>query len=137
MIVYIPISYLPLTCIYSTVKCFKWRTAERCMDGADLRCSLKERYSFELSVIQGRSVPLRSPGYDHPIPFYHNNNFCIYNVSLDCPGEVVHLQSKSANFSLEDEGTCQDYLWFNTSTSTHQTVDNKICGKSIGYFNAT
>ena len=109
------------------------------MDGADLRCSLKNRYSLDLDVIQGRSVPLRSPGYDQPIPFYHNYNFCIYNVSLDCPGEVVHLQSKSANYSLEDydKMPCQDYLWFNTSTSMHQTVDNKICGDKIGSFNAT
>lgn len=108
------------------------------MDGTDLHCLLKDRYNTSLPVApSGRSVTLRSPGFDEPIPFYHNNNFCIYNVSLDCPGEIVHLSSKSTDYSLADGSTCQDYLWFDTSSDTHLSVDSKICGDAIGQFNAT
>lgn len=114
------------------MKCFKWRTAEQCSTGHHLRCSLRSRSSAEEDVIVGphtNSVTFFSPSYSRTRnPFYLNNNFCIYNISLDCPGEVVSLTSKLSEFGLSDADTCEDYLWFDTSFHGHP---QKICGDNI------
>ena len=103
------------------MKCFKWRTAESCMTGHHLHCSLRHRSSAEEEVTvgpHGHSATLFSPSYDRTkSPFYLNNNFCIYNISLNCPGEIVSLTSKLTDYGLSDADTCQDYLWFSTSSN--------------------
>lgn len=117
------------------MKCFKWRTAEKCKTGQDLHCALKERYNAELYVVLGRSVTLYSPGHNNTsVPFYHNNNFCIYNVSLDCPGEVVTLTSKPSTSGLADGESCQDYFCIDTE---NQPCAHKICGSDIRRFNVS
>ena len=115
------------------MKCFKWRTAESCSTGHHhLRCSLRNRSSAEEEVTvgpHGHSATLFSPSYDRTkSPFYLNNNFCIYNISLNCPGEIVSLTSKLTDYGLSDADTCQDYLWFSTSSNSHP---QKICGDDI------
>ena len=116
----------------STMKCFKWRTAELCKTGHHLRCSLRDRSSVEEDVVVGPhdlSATLFSPSYNRKRnPFYLNNNFCIYNISLNCPGELVSLTSKLTDYGLSDGDTCQDYLWFDTSSNGHP---QKICGDGI------
>ena len=118
------------------MKCFKWRTAEQCA-GHHLRCSLKNRaVAVEKQVeltphIQ--SATFFSPSYQNQ-SFYRNNNFCIYNISLNCPGKIVTLTSKLANGILADAETCQDYLWFSTSFYGHP---HKLCGNMTTDFRDT
>ena len=109
--------------------------AEECQSGPHhLRCSLRNRTGAEEDVTVGlnrRSATLYSPFYNRThVPFYLNNNFCIYNISLDCPGEIVSLTSKLTNpeYGLSDKDTCEDYLWFSTSSNGHP---KKICGDEI------
>lgn len=118
----------------STMKCFKWRTADRCKTGHPLRCSLKHRtitLEKEVSVTpDDQSATLFSPSFQNQ-SFYRNNNFCVYNISLDCPGKIVSLTSKLADYGLADAATCQDYLWFDTS---FYGQSQKICGDAIRNF---
>ena len=114
------------------MKCFKWRTAENCLPDHHLRCSLRNRLSAEEEITVGphdHSATLFSPSYNRTkSPFYLNNNFCIYNISLNCPGEIVSLTSKLTDYGLSDADTCQDYLWFSTSSNSQP---QKICGDDI------
>ena len=114
------------------MKCFKWRTAEQCGTGHHLRCSLRNRSSAEENIIVGpnsHSATMFSPSYSRQRnPFYLNNNLCIYNISLNCPGQIVSLTSKLTDYGLSDADTCQDYLWFDTS---YNGQPQKICGDDI------
>ena len=112
-----------VTHIYSTMNCYKWRTAEQCTSGHHLHCALKNRLnkmkaSEYLQVISDSLITLHSPNSERDRPYYLNNNFCVYNVSLNCPGKIVRLTSK-LEYALSDGETCQDYLWFSTSSSGH------------------
>lgn len=121
------------------MKCFKWRTAEDCDTemGYDLRCSLRERsLVIDEDKVQVRphnhSVVMHSPSHMHKNQtFYRNNNFCVYNISLDCPGRIVTLTSKLSEHGLSDFDNQQDYLWFDTSS---RGVPQKIYGDTIGNF---
>lgn len=115
------------------MKCFKWKSAENCQNGPHhLRCSLRNRAGAEEDITVGlnrRSATLYSPIYNRShTPFYLNNNFCIYNISLDCAGEIVSLTSKLTDYGLSDKDTCQDYLWFSTSSNGQP---RRICGDDI------
>ena len=123
------------------MKCFKVRTADRCWGGAHhLRCLTKRRskqVNESQLVIEGplrQSVIMYSPGYHKTYPFYMNRNFCVYNISLDCPGQRVTLNSKPNTLQLSDGDTCQDYLWFDTSSSGQP---RRVCGNEIVNFNDT
>ena len=114
------------------MNCYKWRTAEQCTTGYHLHCSLRERLDEEkapeyLQEISNSLVTLHSPNSERKRPFYQNNNFCIYNVSLNCPGKIVRLTSK-LNYALSDADTRQDYLWFSTSSNGQP---QKIYGDDI------
>ena len=120
------------THIYSTMKCYKWRTAEQCTSGHHLHCALKHRLDEEkaseyLQVVSDSLITLHSPNSERERPYYLNNNFCVYNVSLSCPGKIVRLTSK-LDYTLSDRETCQDYLWFSTSSNGHP---QRICGNEI------
>lgn len=118
------------------MKCYKRRTAENCISGFHLRCSMRNRSQVEQDITVGpcnRSATMISPGYCYTRsePYYYNNNFCIYNISLNCPGETVNLISKLKDYGLADGETCEDYLWFDTSSNGQP---QKICGdKIIGF----
>ena len=123
------------------MKCFKFRTADGCTGGANhFRCLMKRR-SKQVKEIQllvegayRQSVTIYSPGYNKTFPFYLNRNFCIYNISLDCPGQTVSLNSKPNTLPLSDANTCQDYLWFDTSSNGKP---RRVCGNDIVNFNDT
>ena len=115
------------------MKCYKWRTAEDCFSGFHLRCSMRNRSQVEEDITVGpcnRSATMVSPGYcyTNSEPYYSNNNFCIYNISLNCPGEMVSLTSKLTDYGLADGETCEDYLWFDTSSTGHP---RRLCGDEI------
>ena len=123
------------------MKCFKMRTADGCTGGAShLRCLMKGRskqVKESQLLIEGplrQSVTIYSPGHNKTNPFYLNRNFCIYNISLDCPGQRVSLNSKPNTLPLSDADSCQDYLWFDTSSNGQP---RRICGNDIVNFNDT
>ena len=118
------------------------RTADGCRGGAHhLQCLMKPRSKqvkeSEL-IVEGplhQSVTMYSPGHNKTSPFYLNRNFCIYNISLDCPGQRVSLTSKPNTLPLSDADSRQDYLWFDTS-STGQP--QKICGnETVNFYETT
>ena len=125
------------------MKCYKIRTAEGCTDGNDLHCSMRSRRrhineeKLVIAAPSNRSVTFYSPGHNQTRPHYFNRNFCIYNISLNCPGQIVALNSKPNTLPLSDNDTCEDYLWFDVSSSVDINRDQKVCGNEILYFNAT
>ena len=125
------------------MKCFKIRTAEGCTQGNVLHCSMRSRsrqINEDRLLVVGalqQSVTMYSPGHDQSRPYYFNRNFCIYNISLTCPGEVVTLDSNPNTLPLSDNDTCEDYLWFKASSSRGISYDRKVCGNQIVNFNAT
>jgi hypothetical protein len=115
------------------------RTADGCNGGAHhLQCLMKGRskqVKESQLVIEGalqQSVTMYSPGHDKTNPFYLNRNFCVYNISLDCPGQRVSLNSKPNTLPLSDADSCQDYLWFDTSSNGQS---RRVCGNEIVNFN--
>ena len=125
----------------STMKCFKIRTADGCTEAHHFRCLMNRRSKQvreDQLLVEGplrQSATLFSPGYNKAKPFYLNRNFCIYNVSLDCSeGQTVSLNSKPSTQPLSDADTCQDYLWFDTSSSG---LPRRVCGNDIVNFNDT
>ena len=117
------------------MRCFKWRTAEQCTKGHHLRCLLKPRPHIEEEfIVTPNSVTIFSPGFNNRIPVYYNYNFCIYNISLDCPGYKTSITSKSPTDPLADGDMCQDYLWLSTNS---YEPPKKICGKQIVGFRTT
>ena len=122
------------------MKCFKMRTADGCTEGNHLHCLIKRRskqVKEDQLLIEGplhQSITIYSPGHNKTNPFYLNRNFCIYNISLDCPGQTVSLNSKPNTLPLSDNDTCQDYLWFDTSSNG---LDRTVCGNEIVNFSDT
>ena len=123
------------------MKCFKIRTADGCTGGANhLQCQMKRRskqVKEEELVIEGalqQSVTMYSPGHSKTRPFYLNRNFCVYNISLDCPGQRISLNSKPNTLAFSDTDTCQDYLWFDTSSNGQP---RRVCGNETVNFNDT
>lgn len=116
------------------------RIADGCTQGNHIHCLMKRRskqVKEDQLVVDGplcQSVTLYSPGYNKTSPFYLNRNFCIYNVSLDCPGQTVSINAKPSTRPLSDADTCQDYLWFDTSSSG---LPHRICGSDIVTYNDT
>ena len=125
------------------MKCFKIRTAEGCTQGNDLHCSMRSRsrqVNEDKLVVVGalhQSVTMYSPGHNQSRPHYFNRNFCIYNISLNCPGEVVTLNSKPNTLPLSDNDTCEDYLWFEATSSNGISYEREVCGHQMVNFNAT
>ena len=119
--------------LYSTVRCFNWKFADDC--GADhdtLRCRLRQRYDFNQSTLisaHSSSATLLSPGYDRTNPGYYNRNYCIYNISLDCPSNVVELEPTSRTTGLSDAQPCRDYLSFHVDSQRHPLI--KLCGQDV------
>ena len=125
----------------STMKCFKIRTAEGCIGGTNhVHCQMKGRSKQvkedQLLIEEAfhQSVTIYSPGHNNTNPFYLNRNFCIYNISLDCHGQRVSLNSKPNTLPLSNADTCQDYLWFDTSSNGQP---RRVCGNEIVNFNDT
>ena len=130
---------LHLYCLYfSSVKCFRWRVARECgEDSVEVRCSLKHRSSLD-AVLEpthnGQSVSFLSPGFyrrstSQPKGAYFNRNFCIFNISLDCPEKMAELVPSERTNSLSDSDTRRDYLSFHTHSSSRPNF--KLYGGQI------
>lgn len=123
---------------YSTVKCFRWRIARQCGDNDDIiKCSLKHRVRLDKILEptnQGQSVTLLSPGFHRynttdPKGAYYNRNFCVFNISLSCPEEMVELKPSARTNTLSDAHNCQDYLSFHIHSTPNPLF--KLCGSEI------
>ena len=128
----------------STMKCYSIRTAEGCTDGNDLHCSMRSRRrhineeKLVIAAPYNRSVTFYSPGHNQTRPHYFNRNFCIYNISLNCPGQTVTLNSKpNSTVPLSDGDTCEDYLWFDMNLNVDMYRGQKVCGNQTVNLNTT
>ena len=116
------------------MRCFRWRLADECGPDNKLKCSLRNRNNLNqpLETDSYRTeVTLRSPGFERKNPGYYNKNFCIYNISLDCPEEMVELIPTKRTTQLSDPtDNCRDYLSFHTDS--HRLPLTELCGEEVG-----
>lgn len=99
----------------STVKCFRVRFADQCGANDELRCALRHRINLDNKAITDSyysEATFRSPGFFRRRPAYYNRNFCIYNISLTCPEEIVNVE-QTVSTGLSDT---EDYLSFHTGS---------------------
>ena len=106
-------------------------------NSVEVRCSPKYRADLDADfepTHNGQSVSFLSPGFyrrstSQPKGAYFNRNFCIFNISLDCPDKMAELVPSEYTNSLTDSDTRRDYLSFHTHSSTHPNF--KLCGGQI------
>lgn len=118
------------------MRCFRWRIADNCGEDRSLKCSMRHRANLDDTLItDGSAYHLRSPGFDKRgnRSRYYNRNFCIYNVSLDCPDEMVELVPTSSTTKLSDTHPepCQyqDYLTFHIDSKRKPLIE--LCGAAV------
>lgn len=117
---------------YSTMECFRWRIADNCGPEKSVKCSLRSRDFLGMSLTtdsQPSQAILLSPGFDKRNPRYYNKNFCIYNISLDCPVEMVELIPTARTTQLSDAQSCRDYLSFHTTSQRTPLIE--LCGADV------
>lgn len=115
------------------MKCFRWRIADKCGEDDSLKCSLRHRPNQDQEI---RTNPYAteayffSPGYTRIKPGYSNENFCLYNISLDCPDNLVDIIPHGPTTTqLSDGETCTDYLSFHVNDQRLPVT--KLCGDKI------
>ena len=104
-----------------------------CLDeeGAEEECKLFPKTTAVQGVSThdgGRRQTLYSPGFKRQNNY--NRFFCVYNVTLDCPGHKVNLASTER--SLPFQADCRDYLAIYTDETNH-----KVCSDEFRYFKMT
>ena len=90
----------------------------------EVKCSLKHRSNLNAVLeptYNGQSVSFLSPGFyrqstSQPKGAYFNRNFCIFNISLDCPDKMAELVPSEVTNSLSDSETRRVYLSFHTQS---------------------
>ncbi len=94
-------------------------------DGAEEEC----RLSPKTTAIQGVSVKnggrkqtLYSPGFRRQNNL--NRYFCVYNISLNCPGHRVSIANTERSMPFQSD--CRDYLAIYTDTDNN-VPERKIC----------
>ena len=115
------------------MRCFRWRTGDKCGEEQRLKCSLRPRNNLERKIqINSLSTEaqLLSPGYDRRNPGYYNKNFCLYNISLDCPDNQVKITRNLPTTSLSDGENCRDYLSFHVDSEEFSIIP-RLCGAAI------
>ena len=118
------------------MNCFRWRLADECGPNRTVKCALRHRYNLDMTMIPHdvwtQSITITSPGFNRTRPYgaYYNKNFCIYNVSLNCPQELVELTPTLQTTSLSDAEDCSDYLSFHIP-SRREPVMKQLCGAEI------
>lgn len=125
-------SRLPLFNPYSTMRCYRWRIADNCGPENTVKCSLRHRDNLYTSLATNSQVSqatLLSPGFGKKNPGYYNKNFCIYNVSLDCPEEMVELVPTARTTQLSDTQSCRDYLSFHVNSQRTPLIE--LCGAAV------
>ncbi len=116
------------------MKCFKWRTADKCGPENSLKCALRQRTNLDAPLTtyaNSQSVVLLSPGFERQEHHgaYYNRNFCIYNISLNCQHELVDLTPFHRTTNLSDADTCEDYLSFHVRS--HKSREMTLCGSDV------
>ena len=119
------------------MKCFRWRIADECGPKRTLKCALRHRVQLDGTLFPldslTQSVMITSPGFNRSSPHgaYFNRNLCIYNISLNCPQEMVELEPNLLQTtSLSDAEDCLDYLSFHVP-SRREPVMKQLCGAEI------
>jgi hypothetical protein len=103
--------------LYSTRRCFRWRIADSCGQDHTLKCSLRHRENLHESITTNADLTratIFSPGFEKQKPKYFNRNFCIYNISLNCPDEMVELVPSELTTEFADT---RDYLSFHVNST--------------------
>ena len=116
----------------SSRRCFRWRLADNCGLENAVKCSLRHRndlYQSSIASADLNEATLFSPGFEKPRPGYFNKNFCIYNISLDCPDEMVELTPTQTTTGLNDTQSCRDYLSFHVDSQ--RTPLMELCGSAV------
>ena len=112
---------------FSSAKCFKWST-KRCSNQLEGRCSLRTQTKRATNLLMSNSdqstATLVSPGFNRRR--YLHRIFCLYNVSLNCPGRNVDITAseRTMRFSSDQE----DYLAFYINQTLHR---EKLWGDKI------
>lgn len=115
------------------MRCFRWRTGDKCGEEQKLKCSLRHRPNQDRDISTNHDsteAHFFSPGYDRTNPGYYNKNFCLYNISLDCPDNLVEITPNIPSTPLSDGETCTDYLSFHVDNNKQSPI-TRLCGASI------
>ena len=123
--------------LFSTMMCYKWST-RICLnqDGAKEECKLSPKSTTSTQGVSvhdgGRRYTLYSPGFNRPNNY--NRFFCIYNITLNCPGHKVNLAATERTTPFQAD--CNDYLAIYTDRNS-RTPDRKICGRDFHHYRTT
>jgi hypothetical protein len=114
------------------MQCYRWKT-RACSTGPDV-CEYSDRTKFNDGIMAtDQSAALFSPGYANLInqdrQTFGHHFFCIYNVSLSCPGKSVVVQStNSTNWPRDPNPDCQNYVSFSTARNSSR-ITQQFCGQ--------
>lgn len=116
--------------LFSTMTCFKWST-KMCLntEGADEICKLSPKPKLNMAIMpkdEEQSRTFFSPGIHRNRNY--NRIFCIYNVTLKCPGRQAILSAKERTLPFGEN--CGDYLAIYTDPS-NPIPKEKVCGNEI------
>ena len=98
-------------------------------------CKLNPRKKLDKDLPQKNQGQLRtfkSPGFNRQR--FYNRLFCLYNISLECPGHHVELTAYATTIPFEDD--CGDYLAI-YSNSSEKNPEKRICGEELTNFKMT
>ena len=122
-------SIFPFLLSRSTMKCYRWKT-RACSTGPDI-CEYSERTKFDRHIITtDQSAILQSPRYEdlvnETVQTFGHHFFCVYNVSLNCPGSVAVIRPTST--TNWPKGDCQNYVSFSAHRNSSK-VTQQFCGQ--------
>ena len=104
-------------------------------EDAEEECKLNPKRKLDMDLPQrdqGQERTFKSPGFNRRR--FYNRFFCLYNITLECPGRHAELTAKARTISFEDN--CGDYLAI-YSNSSQKNPDKKICGNEFLNFRMT
>ena len=125
-------SIFPFLLSRSTMKCYRWKT-RACSTGPDI-CEYSERAKFDHHIITtDQSAILQSPRYEdlvnETVQTFGHHFFCVYNVSLNCPGSVAVIRPTSTtNWPKGPNPDCQNYVSFSAHRNSSK-VTQQFCGQ--------
>lgn len=122
----------------STMRCFKWR-AKRCsgLNGPQELCNLQNRQTEEIELINNdEEAHLYSPAFNSaildPNHAWGKKYFCIYNVSLSCPGNAkIERINHLTTWPHKTEG-CHNYVAFYNDRSS-SSYEHQHCGTAPAF----
>jgi len=116
--------------------CYKWST-RICtnQDEAKEECKLSPKTISTQGITVhdgGRRQTLYSPGFSRRNNY--NRMFCIYNITLNCPGHRVNVAATDRTMPFQ--ANCNDYLAFYTDRNS-RSPDRKLCGRDFQHYRTT